>query len=664
MGIQEQGFIMNGVRTIFGFLDKLIYSLIKWILFGIFDLANLTTNSDVFNGIYQRLYVILGIFMAFKLSFTFFKYIIDPESMTGKSDRSLGKIFARTFVMLGALVLLPTLLFGGNGQPGILARAQKAFLPTLPKVIFGVNEIGGLTTKQAGDSSDAFTKSIEQASDDISITVLKGFFSVSPELNDVCSDKPYDKYPQIKSLDDFSNNLLLTCNRRGDIVIDIGITHTGTKYYVYSYMFFISTVVGVLVAGLLLGITLGIAKRIFKLLLLELIAPIPIMSLMDPKGSKDGAFSKWWKSLATTFCDIFLKLGIVYMVIVFIHLIVNTEGGLFPNFPSNSGFRGTYLSILLILGLIFFAKEAPKFLKESLGFKGEGGILDDVKSVGKAAGLVAGSGVAAVGTFGAFATNYRASSEQNKLEHGNQKVRNVLRNLGSGLGGAIGHQAVTTKALMGKNGGVKAVMEAAARRNARRATGSTWLGRRQSEISGLFTGDTPNTKLTRDLESIDSEQSLLKSIKARAKEEMIKSTETKGEFIKGSGQEFNYKKFKAAFDAASASGALSFVVNDVNGNSVTISTQDASENIGFLASTNEADYIANVGLNFDSTRFHTTKQDKTLSSYQQQGMDRGYGQTVFNRSAIGDRVDAIDTERSAMKKNQAKYAANDNFSKK
>ena len=63
MGIQEQGWFMDIVRSIFSFLDGLVYGLVKWILFGIFDLANVTTNSEVFSSIYSRLYVILGIFM-------------------------------------------------------------------------------------------------------------------------------------------------------------------------------------------------------------------------------------------------------------------------------------------------------------------------------------------------------------------------------------------------------------------------------------------------------------------------------------------------------------------------------------------------------------------------------------------------------------------------
>ena len=65
MTLQTAGWVMDLIRIIFASIDYLIYSLIKVVLFGIFDLSSLTTSSGILNGIYSRIYVILGIFMAF-----------------------------------------------------------------------------------------------------------------------------------------------------------------------------------------------------------------------------------------------------------------------------------------------------------------------------------------------------------------------------------------------------------------------------------------------------------------------------------------------------------------------------------------------------------------------------------------------------------------------
>ena len=226
MGLQGQSWYMDLIRQIFAFLDKLVYGLIKWILFGIFDLSHLTTNSEIFSGIYSRIYVILGIFMAFKLAFSFFQYIIDPESMTGKGEKTISKLFMRVFIMLAALIFLPTILFGSNGQEGFLSRAQRAFLPTLPKFLFGVNDIGGLAT-----NGDNFSASIEQSADEIATVTLSGFFAPPKELDEVCGPGTYEKTPPIKTLDDFSNNINLPCDKVGTGFIGL----FATKYYKYSF---------------------------------------------------------------------------------------------------------------------------------------------------------------------------------------------------------------------------------------------------------------------------------------------------------------------------------------------------------------------------------------------------------------------------------------------
>ena len=63
MGLQTAGWVMDIIRVIFGSIDWIVYSLVKLILFCIFDLSSLTTASGIMNGIYARIYVILGIFI-------------------------------------------------------------------------------------------------------------------------------------------------------------------------------------------------------------------------------------------------------------------------------------------------------------------------------------------------------------------------------------------------------------------------------------------------------------------------------------------------------------------------------------------------------------------------------------------------------------------------
>jgi hypothetical protein len=702
MGIQEQGWFMNIIRSIFSFLDGLVYGLIKWILFGIFDLTNVTTNSAVFSDIYSRLYVILGIFMAFKLSFSFFQYIIDPESMTGKSDKSLSKVFSRVFIMLAALIFLPQLLFSGiDGKGGILYRAQTAFLPTLPKIIFGVDSLGGLSTSSGVGTGSNFSDSVEQAANDITVTIMQGFFAPPEDLDEYCDNGTYAKTPPIKSIDEFKANVNLDCPKRGDIAAHT-IGFLGAKFYKYSYMWFISTVVGVLVALLLLGITFDIAKRVFKLMILEVIAPVPIMSLIDPKGNKDGAFRKWVSSLTSTFLDIFFKLGIVYLIIVFIHLIVNSgnKGGLFSNFPENAGFRGTYLKILLILGLILFAKEAPKFIKDALGMKGEGGgLLDDVKSVGKAAGLVGGAAVGTAGIIGSTVGSIRAQHQGNKEEN-DAKGKNLgrsmlhgLRNVGAGLSGIAGGTAAGVKGLTGKDAGIKSVMKNQQERNASdfeyRRNGGTLFGRIGSGVSRAFTGETGATRIGREIEQNEANQALLKSITDRASSEMVKSNYTYGSLGKNrgggdftdkagnslTGVKFNYKEMMSAFDSATATGSDYVSIADETGVMHDIKYQDVAFGKGNLLKENEEDYLlkANNSLytHIDSTGATVFDiSDETIKTHMENAQKAGIKDANGSRIDVRKRKDLKDGQESlardtATKKlQQARKQANDKYNAK
>lgn len=445
MGLQSASWIMDILRTIFAWIDWIVYSMVKIILFGIFDLSRLTTSSGLMNGIYSRIYVILGIFMAFKLSFSFFQYIVDPESMSGKSEKGVSKLISRAIIMLLVLVSVPNILFSVDNGDGLIQRAQNAFLPMLPRILLGINEDSGVSVSNGNNTDD-----ISSAANMMAISSLQAFFAPSMDLDSVCGQGTYADTPSITSLSEFLSNINLTCNVGINVnlgPIDIG----ATRYYKYTYTFIVSTIVGILMVLMLLGITIDVAKRIFKMIILEAIAPIPIMSLIDPKSSKDGAFSHWLKALITTFLDIFLKLGILYVVIMLIQLIISN--GLFKNFPSfaEDPLRGSYLIVILIIGLIFFAREAPKFIKDALGIKDSGAGLGTGlgAAVGALGGLVGGHGLS--GMLTGAAAGATADPKQGAWAAGRDtagKIRTGDKNYTGGLGASLQKAAVKRQGII------------------------------------------------------------------------------------------------------------------------------------------------------------------------------------------------------------------------
>ena len=440
MGLQTAGWVMDIIRVIFGSIDWIVYSLVKLILFGIFDLSSLTTASGIMNGIYARIYVILGIFMAFKLSFSFFQYIVDPESMSGKNEKGVSKLISRTIIMLLVLVSVPSILFGSDEGGGLIQRAQKAFLPMLPRLLLGINEDSGVSIDNGNNTDD-----IASAADTMAVSTLRAFFAPSQELDSACGQGTYADTPQITSVVEFLSNLNLTCS--AGVNVDLVLVQFGSaKYYKYTYNFLVSTIVGILLVLMLLGITIDVAKRVFKLIILEVVAPIPIMSLIDPKSSKDGAFSHWLKSLISTFLDIFIKLGLLYVIIMLVQLIVNQK--LFQNYPEffEDPLRSSYLTVILILGLIFFAKEAPKFIKDSLGIKDSGAGLGTGlgAAVGAVGGLVGGRSLS--GMLTGAAAGASADPKQGAWAAGRDtagKIRTGDKNYSGGLGATL--QRATVK---------------------------------------------------------------------------------------------------------------------------------------------------------------------------------------------------------------------------
>ena len=339
------GWFNNLLRPFFGGIDYLVYTLLGWVIEGIFNLSSIVASQKVTEVIYTRIYTILAIFMVFKLTFSFIKYIVSPDAMMDK-ERGVGKIIARTLTMLAILIMLPTIFFKSDIFPGqnapILTMLQNGVIKTLPKIILGISDDSGNVTTTAKENGNV-----------MALNMLSSLYYPSE-----CKDAAVcDSDNNLTSLSGFSTSF--------------NMTDTNSSY-VYYYMWPLTTICGIVLVFILVGIAVDVAIRVFKLMILQMIAPIPVMTYIDPKSSKDGAFNSWIKTFITTYLDIFIKLGTVYLLLLLVKEFFS--GNLFGNVYKTLGFAsGNFVMIFLIIGLFHFAKEAPKFIKDALGIKDSGG---------------------------------------------------------------------------------------------------------------------------------------------------------------------------------------------------------------------------------------------------------------------------------------------------
>ena len=356
------GWFNNLLRPFFGGIDYLVYTLLGWVIEGIFNLSSIVASQKVTEVIYTRIYTILAIFMVFKLTFSFIKYIVSPDAMMDK-ERGVGKIIARTLTMLAILIMLPTIFFKSDIFPGqnapILTMLQNGVIKTLPKIILGISDDSGNVTTTAKENGNV-----------MALNMLSSLYYPSE-----CKDAAVcDSDNNLTSLSGFSTSF--------------NMTDTNSSY-VYYYMWPLTTICGIVLVFILVGIAVDVAIRVFKLMILQMIAPIPVMTYIDPKSSKDGAFNSWIKTFITTYLDIFIKLGTVYLLLLLVKEFFS--GNLFGNVYKTLGFAsGNFVMIFLIIGLFHFAKEAPKFIKDALGIKDSGGGSFMGKALSGMAGAAAG----------------------------------------------------------------------------------------------------------------------------------------------------------------------------------------------------------------------------------------------------------------------------------
>lgn len=711
------------IRLLFSTLDRPAYALLSVIYELFFNVA----SADLFSNemimmFYKRVQIVLGVYMMFQLAMTILRGIVNPDNF----EKDSSSLIQRIIVALVLFVLLMPISTGGGNEFekqvnnngiifGTLYSLQHRILAnnTIGRLVLGTNDsdITFGNTAVEGDTE------LKKSARIFTSTILKGFYRINlvPEdqrvnRNDGKDPAVYNDNRVCKDIDDGILDAYKRVDAEPGEILDL-VTATcdsdaapsflnglrtgfqkltgGTKY-IFTYTPVVSTITAIVFIFILLSFTIDVAVRAVKLAVLRLIAPIPIISYMNPQAGKDSAFNAWVKTLTSTYLDLFIRLASVYFVIFLIQdMIVN---GVSISTTAGNGFLHVLSMIIIWIGLFIFAKQAPKFIKQVLGLKEDPGkLFGGFGEIGAAMGMVA----SVPGAIGSARASYKASEMADKTraafgekdifgrtvnpESGFNRAKHIVAGISGGFAGGI---TGASAAFNAKDHGFRASMEAMRKRNAEALAkgnnGSTLFGRLDSLRSNVVAGEGSADAVARQMETNKGRIEALKAVKSRMNSEMVKQDWTYGDLGIATDQsgnsigKVNFKAFEANLAAGRSRGDGLVHFKDEGGVQHTISIDDAERQRGYLIKTNENDFVEQhvkgTATKVD-TRFMTLLNNAQIlggSSDFTRNADgtitKGNDKRITNRDSITNGIDGFEDYNTQLGRANAINKANDSYS--
>ncbi len=350
-------------RNIFRVVDGALYDALSFVTNLLFHITKFTISSGFVQDFISRIYIIISIYMLFKLAFSLLNGIVNPDSLTDKQS-GMQKIIPRILISLALLIMIPTVIFPR------LIEWQEPIAATIPKIVLG-------TTSNLDFDLD----SDASIGNEIAGTALQAFIYPSTACTAIGGN-----------VEDAPNNL----NILDEAIVKQKCSEE-RHIWAYDYKLGLSTLIGLALLIIVFLYCIDIAIRAIKLCVLQVLAPIPIISYIDPKSEKDGAFAGWLKNGISTYIDLFIKIAIMYFVLFFIKALANWDSYVFSFGTDISDSSKSMVILFLMLGLFFFLIQAPKFIRDILGIKSSNNSLGMAAFLGGTAALIGGAGFAGAG---------------------------------------------------------------------------------------------------------------------------------------------------------------------------------------------------------------------------------------------------------------------------
>lgn len=330
--------ISRAFRSLFAFMCELLYPLIGQ-LYNVFYKMGLLFYNDTFQSVYNRISLILGIFMVFRVTFWLIEILVNPDKMTDK-EKNPSKIIVKVLVSIVMLAITPTIF-------------KYAF--RIQYEVVNSHSIEKLIVFNSSNISDNVGR-------ELSGNLFSNFYSLRDEKKPTneCAfavDPMKGYVTQLKE----KGELYMSSNCLNSVVDTFSDKEDATiKVYELNFNGLYATLVGCVVCWLLLMYCISVGTRYVQLIFLQIIAPIPIMCYVTP--GKDNMFDKWVKQCTVTYLDLFIRVAIISFAMLLCQVIFS-DG----NILSIPNFEGGWIArIAIVLGLLTFAKKAPDLIQELL----------------------------------------------------------------------------------------------------------------------------------------------------------------------------------------------------------------------------------------------------------------------------------------------------------
>jgi len=378
-----------------------------------------TAGAALYEMFTKKMYLVLSVVMLFIFAYELILLLINPDGDGTKKTTGLLKDFV---ISIALVVVLPVVF---------------KYMTVFQLHVIKNNTIGALVLGTAPTSSNTAESAY---GDSIGMVVLMAFyhpqgagydsfFETTGEFKGIdqavtdCEAGGKASHDTCQSwaeaLDKWNTKMQnsgLVFAGLNDITQNSGLINTLGDSDGSEYMWILCTGCGILVAWFFISYAIDLGTRAVKLGVLEIISPIPVMFNAIPKMKK--SFETWKGELIKTYVELFVRLAIIFFIVKLCTLVPEFVEIIFKD--PMTGVKGDFFvkaitMVVLILGLLKFAKEAPELFKslfdnggglfKGLNFKpGVKGRIESNEYAMKGMSAVTG---AALGTIGNAAQRYR-----------------------------------------------------------------------------------------------------------------------------------------------------------------------------------------------------------------------------------------------------------------